>query len=64
MCPQCEKIMDLLKANRRGPGRLKFLARFVPQHLQEVSRYFDQGRGTIIYVMQCNHCGQVFYVPH
>lgn len=64
MCPRCEKIMGLWKAKPKGRRKVNLLALEVPQHLQEVTRYFDPDRGTMIYVLECNHCGQTFHVPH
>lgn len=64
MCPQCKKIMDLWRPKRKVTRKASPLARFVPQHIQEVNRYFDVDLRGMIYVMKCNHCDQIFHVPH
>jgi hypothetical protein len=55
--------MKLLFPTKRKGRMVNLLAQVVPQHLQERNRYFDEDLHATVYLMQCNHCQQIFHVP-
>ena len=64
MCSYCKGVMDLLQPGGKGSRRINPLARLVPWRLQEADRYFDMDLNMTVHVMQCNHCGEIYRIPH
>lgn len=63
-CAHCDTLMGLWNKSEKGPREANLLARAVPEHFQEVNRYFDMDLQTMVYVMQCRHCERIFHIPH
>ena len=64
MCPQCKEIFRVWSRGTKTPEEVELLSREVPERFTEVHKYFDRKQGTVVYVMECNNCGQAYHVSH